>query len=485
MAAIRLLYLSFFILPLLLLLRVVSSADNSAALTKSLLYYEAQRSGKLPDNQRVQWRGDSALKDGTNDVQLVGGYYDAGDNVKFGLPMAYTITMLAWGVVEYGSKFEANNELQNALDAIRWGTDYLLRAHSEPNVLFAGVGDPVADHDCWERPEDMGTPRTVYKVDEEHPGSDLAGETAAALAAGFIVFTERDRDYAAKLLSHSRQIFDFAINHQGKYSDSIPAVGKFYSSSGFQDELLWAAAWLLRATADEEYMNYLDDADDTGGARSMFSWDDKYVGAQILAAKNVLDGDVEDSGNWAGFKDQAEEYICNCVQKGNNNVVKTSGGLLWFNEWANLQYTASASLAMVIYSDYLRVSGNALSCPSGLVNPDDLIAFAKSQVEYILGANPRNMSYMVGFGSNYPQKVHHRGSSIVSIKKDPTKVGCKDGYTNWYSKNEPNPNVLDGAIVGGPDKSDNYNDDRGNFQQAEPAIATVAPLVGVLARISS
>lgn len=35
-------------------------------------------------------------------VDLVGGYYDAGDNVKFGLPMAFTTTLLAWSVIEFG-----------------------------------------------------------------------------------------------------------------------------------------------------------------------------------------------------------------------------------------------------------------------------------------------------------------------------------------------------------------------------------------------
>lgn len=45
---------------------VVAAIDYGQALTKSLLYYEAQRSGKLPPNQRVQWRGDSALKDGSD-----------------------------------------------------------------------------------------------------------------------------------------------------------------------------------------------------------------------------------------------------------------------------------------------------------------------------------------------------------------------------------------------------------------------------------
>ncbi|MEM9002835.1 MAG: glycoside hydrolase family 9 protein, partial [Cyanobacteria bacterium P01_F01_bin.86] len=54
------------------------------ALQKSFLFYEAQRSGPLPDDNRIEWRGDSALNEGA-DVgrDLSGGYYDAGDHVKF------------------------------------------------------------------------------------------------------------------------------------------------------------------------------------------------------------------------------------------------------------------------------------------------------------------------------------------------------------------------------------------------------------------
>ncbi|PRQ60955.1 putative cellulase [Rosa chinensis] len=136
---------------------VLAAIDYGQALTKSLLYYEAQRSGKLPPEQRVQWRGDSALKDGNDTgVNLDGGYYDSGDNVKFGFPMAFTITMLSW-TIEFASKLETKNELSNALDAIKWGTDYLIKAHAQPNVLYGEVGDGGSDHACWQRPEDMTT----------------------------------------------------------------------------------------------------------------------------------------------------------------------------------------------------------------------------------------------------------------------------------------------------------------------------------------
>ena len=70
--------------------------DYGEVIDKSLLFYEAQRSGPLPADNRVPWRGDSALDDA-----VVGGYYDAGDLVKFGFPMAATITVLSWGGMSF------------------------------------------------------------------------------------------------------------------------------------------------------------------------------------------------------------------------------------------------------------------------------------------------------------------------------------------------------------------------------------------------
>lgn len=72
-------------------------------------------------------------------VDLVGGYYDAGDNVKFGLPMAFTVTMMSWSIIEYGKQMAKSGELAHAMDAIKWGTDYLIKAHPQPNVLYGEV----------------------------------------------------------------------------------------------------------------------------------------------------------------------------------------------------------------------------------------------------------------------------------------------------------------------------------------------------------
>jgi hypothetical protein len=56
---------------------VTAAYDYKTVLKNSLLFYEAQRSGKLPADQKVTWRKDSALNDkGDNGEDLTGGYYD-------------------------------------------------------------------------------------------------------------------------------------------------------------------------------------------------------------------------------------------------------------------------------------------------------------------------------------------------------------------------------------------------------------------------
>lgn len=82
------------------------------------------------------------------------------------------------------------------------------------------MGDPNADHFCWERPEDMDTPRTVYAVDAPGTASDVAGETAAALAAASMAFRSSDPAYADKLLQNGIKAFEFADKYRGAYSDN-------------------------------------------------------------------------------------------------------------------------------------------------------------------------------------------------------------------------------------------------------------------------
>ena len=79
--------------------------------------------------------------------------------------------------------------------------------------------------------------------------------------------------------------------------------------------------------------------------------------------------------------------------------------------------------------------------------------FVDTQIGYILGDTGR--SYVVGFGENPPVNPHHRASSCPDMP-----APCGDN-----EKNSPNanPQILYGALVGGPDQSDDYNDDRDDY----------------------
>ncbi|KAF7001911.1 hypothetical protein CFC21_017472 [Triticum aestivum] len=461
--------------------------DYADALAKSLLFFQGQRSGRLPADQAVKWRSNSAMPDGSAaNVDLTGGYYDGGDNVKFNFPMAFTTTMLSWSIIEYGGRMEGrvqytytNKEAIHSLTA----TDYLLKAAKTTlDKLYVGVGDADADHRCWERPEDMDTPRNVYEVSASAPGSDVAGETAAALAAASLVFKAADPDYSRRLVAAARDVMAFAWQHQGKYSDHVGGgVSNYYPSySGYKDELLWGSAWLLWATKNSSYLNDLMSLGANDGV-DMFSWDNKLAGARVLLSRRAL---LDRDKRLEPFTRQAEEFICRVLPKSSSpssTTPYTPGGLMHRSGNANLQYVASASFLLTTYAKYMAVSNRAFSCQNLPVTHKALRALAKRQVDYVLGDNPLGMSYMVGYGASSPHRIHHRASSMPSVDVHPAHIGCQEGFQSYLYAGGPNPNVHTGAVVGGPDQNDAFPDDRTDYARSEPTTYTNAPLVGCLA----
>ncbi|KAE8672044.1 Endoglucanase 2 [Hibiscus syriacus] len=71
--------------------------------------------------------------------------------------------------------------------------------------------------------------------------------------------------------------------------------------------------------------------------------------------------------------------------------------------------------------------------------------------------------YLVGFGPNFPKKIHHRASSLPSMASHPQSIGCDAGFQPYFYSSNPNPNVLVRAIVGGLDQNDGFTDDRSDI----------------------
>lgn len=427
------------------------------ALQKNFLFFEANQSGELSPNNRVEWRSDSTMQDGQpQGVDLEGGYFDAGDHVKFGQPMAGSIGMLALGGIEYKDAYQKSGQFEELLETVKHGTDYFLKAHetdengkTQKLWVQVGEGGVANDHGYWGSPESVesNTTRNAFYIDADHPGSDVAASTAATLAFSSELFRGVDDQYADELLDNAKSLYEFAETYQGKYSDSVPQASPFYTSwSGYSDELAYGAAAIAKVTGDESYLSKAEDyfKNEQGGLGD-WSWaadDSSYAAATILA--QISDDSF--------FKDQTKGWIDNWVN-GEGEVDYTEGGFAHRADWGSIATTSSAAFLAELYSDTVEFNQGYSD-------------FASNQVDYILGDNPSNFSYMIGFGDNYPQSPHHRGSNPDSTSAD----------------DSPAEHILFGAIVGGPtDANDNaYNDLRSDFVSNEVGTGYNAPFAGAL-----
>lgn len=448
-----------------------SKYNYGEALQKTILFFEAQQAGKLPAWNRVSWRGDATLTDGADvGVDLTGGWFDAGDHVKFGFPMAASATNLAWGGIEYYDAYQKSGQLIYLSRNLKWVTDYFLKAfvNDQPGqyVLYGQVGDGNQDHQWWGPAEAVSyqMPRPAYKIDTSCPGSELAGETSAALSAASIFFRKNgDTAYADLLVQKAERLYDFADQYRGKYSDCITAAVPFYKSfSGYQDEIVWGAIWLHKAKSAQNWGyngEYLTEA--IAEYQSMSKpynythiTDDKSYGAYVLLAQET--GDLE-------YRQRVEAWLDYwTIGYNGEKITYTPGGLAFLNQWGSLNYAANTAFIGFIYSDWLRHQGEREKA-------NRYFDFGMSQVNYILGNNPNNRSYIIGFGSNYPKNPHHRTA-----------------HGSWLNdSNNPreNRNLLVGALVGGPDENDQWQDDRNNWENNEVGIGYNWGIAGALARM--
>lgn len=447
-----------------------SDYNYGEVLQKSLFFYEVQQSGTLPEENRVHWRDDSALGDGSDvGLDLTGGWYDAGDHVKFGFPMAFSATMLAWSGIEDEDAYESIEQWEILQNNLRHVCDYFLKCHvrnadGSTNKFYGQVGSGGVDHAWWGSAEVMQMNRPAYFVDAANPGSDLTGETAAALAAASMIFADDDPAYSAELLDNAIALYNFADTYKGKYSDAITDASAFYNSwSGYQDELVWGAIWLYRATDDE---TWLTKAETEYGSLSTeqgtnipsyhwtLAWDDKAYGCYALMAQ--LTGEQS-------YKEDTERWLDYWTTGYNGEKINYSpGGQAHLDTWGSLRYAANTAFVALLYSDLIATSNPTKS--------QTYADFGEDQINYALGSNPNNRSYVCGFGINPPINPHHR-----------TAHGS---WANNINTPAHNRHILYGALVGGPSSAnDQYTDDRTDYIANEVACDYNAGFTGALAHL--
>ena len=450
------------------------SFDYAEALQDSMFFYEAQRSGQLPPDNEVDWRGDSDLSDGSdNGVNLTGGYHDAGDLVKFGLPEAWAMNMLAWGMLDYQQGYSDAGQYQTALENLRWGDDYILAAATGPDTFYGQVANPSTDHQYWGPAETNPTVRPSSAVTASCPGSDLVGQASATLAASSIVFKSADPKYSAQLLSQAESLFTFADTYLGDYASCITSAQGFYNSfSGYWTQLVAAEIWLYRATGTASWLTKAetDFANMPLAQQSTLheynwtvNWDDDsfadYVWMAQLTGQQQYITDAEDNLDWwtTGFDGTEVSY--------------SPGGEAFLNTWGSLRYAANAAYLALEFSNYLTASNLDPTRATTYHN------FAVQQINYMLGQNPNNMSYEVGFTNN---------GTNSAWSQFPHNAPAHDSWDDNLTTPAQTRHLDYGLLVGGPDAAnDQYTDQRANYQETEGALDYNALFSGDLAALTA
>lgn len=459
------------------------------ALQKAVYFYDCQRAGRISHDNRVEWRGDSCLKDGS-DVgrDLTGGWYDAGDHVKYNLPMAFAATTLAWSAVEFPDAWNKSGQMPFLRANLRHVSDYFLRCFADDRpghyVLYGQIGTGASDHGAWASAEviDRLSVRPSLAVTTEKPGADLAAATAAALASASLVIRSADGPYADRLLTQAEKLWDFADKYRAPYNAAFNAEG--YRYSNWPDKLVWGALWLHRARSakDPAYGgSYLRRAEAeyaalnlAGGYRDAQSWAGVKPGNYVLLAR--LTGK-------AVYRDEARrwgDYWSVGLPDTKERSAYTPGGMAYGRDddpadpqiWGSLRNSCNQAFVALVLA---RIETDAALRAR-------YVRFAKGQVDYALGANPQRNCYLIGFrptGTKTFVAAHHR-----------TAYGAWAGFSHLTEKsplyNVTRPrHLLIGALLGGPDKQDRFTNSVMDFKQCEVAVdynagitAALAPLFG-------
>lgn len=451
-----------------------SKYNYAEALQKSMFFYQVQQSGILPEWNEVSWRADSMINEAGEEVDVVpGGWFDAGDHLKFSLTNAYTASMLAWGILEYGDAVKEAGLYDLYLKNLKWGLDFVAGCDMGDSVIGT-IGDDAFDHVWYGSPEVYIRKYNLKNSVEERPYDTITctttvAEMSAAMSAGYLVFKDIDPETAESYLEHAKSLFVLADETWS--NDDMGVQEGYYSTKhnsgtdNFVDELFWAANWLYKATGEQSYLDLCEEKYIPIFPKESQStvwkytwghcWDDTTQGAALLYAQNT--GKQEWIDHVAHHLDFWDEGY------GGKVVNKTPDGFPILDQWGSHRYATTAGWIAKLASDTIFKDDATLS--------EKYNDWAKYILDYAFGDNDLGLSYVVGMGTN-PINIHHRGASGIYDdhwnelgKTGDAKTEAEaQGWQTEYA------HVLYGALEGGPNSDGSFKDDNGSYTNTEVAI---------------
>lgn len=476
-----------------------------------LRYMRQQRTGFNPylndschtHDGYVLYGEKAGIKDSTH-IDVTGGWHDASDYLQYSATSANATWHLLAAYRDFPQVFadtkQANglngpNGRADVLDEAKWGLDWLLKMHPQPDWMFNQIGDD-RDHISMRMPAQdtqygKGYERPVYFVSGEPQQrgkfmnattgtSSTAGKFASAFGLGAELFLSIDSIYSDLLENKMTSALQFAEKKQGFTQTASVKSPYIYAEENFSDDLELAYATFARAQyRGMKKINIASPGKFLPGALSK-----ALRMSMIEKITPWLSADTAKHYQWYPFINTGHFELAKQLKGKERDTVtgyyKKGIELVWHKARQNAFYRG---IPFIWCSNNLTTSF-AIQCQwyEQLTGDKTYRELMQANIDWLFGCNPWGTSMVYGLpdGGDTPVDPH---SAFTHLSKFPIDGGLVDGpvYTSIYKG-------LIGIKLFEPDEyaafqSDLavYHDDYGDYSTNEPTMDGTASLIYLLA----
>ncbi len=356
-------------------------------------------------------------------IDVTGGWYDAGDHGKYVVNGGFSLwlmqnqyeTALKYGFEDaYGDGTmllpENTNGTPDLLDEARWEMEWMLKMIVESGE-YKGMAYHKAHDEKWTAlgiaPADDDMKRIV-----KPPTTAATLNLAACGAQAARLWKDYDSDFAEQCLTAAKNAFAAAKKHPEMYAPLDESIGGgAYGDTDVEDEFCWAALELFITTGDEDYYDeatenkfFLDVPQTLGGGESVdtvgsFDWGNTGGLATLSAALNT---DKFDKGD--------AEIIQEAIVSAADNFISLEENQGYGVPYGQSKLSYNDSDEGYIWGSNSFVTDNAIVMAYAYLLTKDEIYLdgAIGGMDYILGRNAMDYSYVTGYGTHAIEYPHHR-----------------------------------------------------------------------------
>ena len=455
-------------------------------------------------------------------IDAMGGWWDAGDYMKFVQTHSYTVAMMLVGVRDFPNQMGATGVTQNSLhftDEAKFGLDWLQSMWDDKNEIFYyqvaignGNGKTISDHDIWRLPQADDTYMgcsSLYRYICHRPvfvnpaalnssgqiqaaakiSPNLAGRLAAAFALCFHEYETSNPTYANQCLSSAEHIFDLA-NTAPSGNLLTAAPFSFYPETEWLDDLELGATELYFAVQScgtscpapnlHPASYYLQQA---------ATWANAYITGPNDAADTLNLYDVSGlahfelyraislAGNPSGLATTQAALLADLQKQLNKAIAQSATDPFGFGfPWNVYDTTSHGGGLAVMAAEYSFLNGPTLNGATSAA------VYANRQLANILGANSWGASLIVGNGTTFPLCMQHQVANLVPTPPNgpPFLAGAAVEGPNGVTSN----GTVSGMVACPPNGVDVYSQFNGGkavFKDFVQSFPTVEPAIDLTA----